>query len=176
MNKTTFLVSIVLAFCFTNSYAQTPIKPRNTAYESLDSIISNLYSSISGDTTMVRNTEFIKSLFYKDARLIYFNNDKVNPKLWTKSIDEYLRDVAEYFKKNNFYEREIFRKTDTFGPITQVFSTYESSESDDKKVKPFAKGINSIQLLNDGKRWWVISLYWADDKNTEPIPKEFLPK
>ena len=65
-------------------------------------------------------------------------------------------------------------KVDTFGNITQVFSTYESYRS--KKDKdPFMRGINSIQLLNDGNRWWIINIYWVQESEENPIPKQYLP-
>jgi hypothetical protein len=59
--------------------------------------------------------------------------------------------------------------------MTQVFSTYESyrSEADEE---PFARGINSIQLLNDGSRWWIINIYWTAESKNNPIPVEYLPK
>jgi hypothetical protein len=28
------------------------------------------------------------------------------------------------------------------------------------KSEPFMRGINSIQLFNDGKRWWIVNIYW----------------
>jgi hypothetical protein len=145
-----------------------------TSYESLDSIVTNLYSSISGDKTKERDWEHFKNLFHKDARVIYYDGKKDT--LISVTPKEYATKISEYLKTNNFYEREIFRKVDTYGPITQVFSTYESSVSDDKKVKPFEKGINSIQLLNDGRRWWVISIYWSRGTTETPIPKAYLPK
>jgi len=173
MNKITLTLLLMFCLCFSNTKAQST-DSKNAPYESLDSIISNLYSSISGDKTKVRNLEFFKSLFHKDARLIFNKYDNGKPKLVFVTPEEYLNRVSEYFKKNDFFEREVYRKVDSFGSMTQVFSTYESSESDDKKVKPFARGINSIQLLNDGKRWWVVNLYWTGENL--PIPKEYLPK
>ena len=66
-------------------------------------------------------------------------------------------------------------KTDILGNIAQVFSTYESfkSEADEN---PFMRGINSIQLINDGKRWWVVNIYWAQESEANPIPEKYLPQ
>jgi hypothetical protein len=41
---------------------------------------------------------------------------------------------------------------------------------------PFARGINSIQLMNDGKRWWIINIYWMQESEENPIPEKYLPK
>jgi hypothetical protein len=63
---------------------------------------------------------------------------------------------------------------DRFGNIVQLFSTYESrrAESD---AQPFARGINSIQLHFDGKRWWILSIFCEAESATHPLPAQYLP-
>lgn len=72
-----------------------------------------------------------------------------------------------------FDEREIHRVTQRFGNIAHVFSTYET------RAKPggpiLGRGINSIELFWDGKRWWIASAIWDDERPGNPIPKEYLP-
>ena len=77
--------------------------------------------------------------------------------------------------ENGFFEKEIHREVNTFGNITQAFSTYESFRSETDEL-PFARGINSIQLLNDGNRWWIINIYWTQESEQNPIPEAYLPK
>ena len=90
------------------------------------------------------------------------------------SPDDYIKSSGKWLVENGFFEKEIHRSTDTFGNISQVFSTYESFRSEADKV-PFMRGINSIQLLNDGNRWWIINIYWTQESEDRPIPKEYLP-
>jgi hypothetical protein len=52
-----------------------------------------------------------------------------------------------------------------------VFSSYESRHS--PADKPFERGINSIQLLNDGTRWWVISILWDTERAGNRLPAKF---
>ena len=66
------------------------------------------------------------------------------------------------------------RKVEQWGHIAQVWSTYESFEKADDKA-PFERGINTIQLVNDGKRWWVTGLSWDSEGAAQPLPPE-LPK
>jgi hypothetical protein len=76
-------------------------------------------------------------------------------------------------EKEGFFEKEIARTTEVYGNIAQVFSTYETlKKSDDKK--PFMRGINSFQLLNDGKRWWVMTIYWQAETPENLVPKKYL--
>ncbi len=73
-----------------------------------------------------------------------------------------------------FFEKEIARRTDCFGNVCQIFSTYESrrTESD---AKPFERGVNAIQLVRDGKRWWISSVAWDTERTDNPIPPQYLP-
>ena len=29
-------------------------------------------------------------------------------------------------------------------------------------------------LLNDGERWWVVSIFWDSERATNPIPERYL--
>jgi hypothetical protein len=37
------------------------------------------------------------------------------------------------------------------------------------------RGINSVQLFNDGRRWWIVSIYWQQENARAPIPEKYLP-
>ena len=88
-------------------------------------------------------------------------------------IDMYIERVRPYFEQNGFYETEISRRVDQYDQIAQVFSTYESRH-DPNDPEPFMRGINSIQLFNDGKRWWIVNIFWQQEYPAAPIPKEYL--
>jgi hypothetical protein len=60
-----------------------------------------------------------------------------------------------------------------FGEIAHVFSTYEARHKQED-AKPFMRGINSIQLMNDGKRWWIVSVYWEAETQTNQLPEKYL--
>ena len=121
--------------------------------QTIDSTIQTLYSVISGEKGEERNWELFKYLFHEDAKLMPSGANRqgvVGVRYLTK--DQYIESSGKWLVENGFFEKEIGRKTDLFGNMAQVFSTYESFKSK-KDTKPFMRGINSIQLLNDGKRW-----------------------
>lgn len=178
----TLVLFSVLTF---NSQAQEKSKKENeqtiefkvdsTSVLTLNSTIKALYDVISGEKGEERNWKQFKFLFKPDAKLIPSGKDKAgNYRVRYMTPDDYIKGSGEWLVENGFFEKEIHREVDTFGNITQVFSTYESfySESDEK---PFMRGINSIQLLNDGKRWWVINIYWTQESEENPVPKKYLP-
>jgi hypothetical protein len=41
-------------------------------------------------------------------------------------------------------------------------------------AKPFQRGINSIQLMNDGQRWWVVTIFWQGEDAKTPLPEKYL--
>ncbi|WP_298903914.1 hypothetical protein [uncultured Psychroserpens sp.] len=143
---------------------------------SLDSTIETLYSVISGDKGEARNWELFKYLFHKDAKLIPSGKDNEGTHNATfMTPDDYIQRSGKWLVENGFHEVEISRKVQTFGNISQVFSTYESFRNKSDK-EPFMRGINSIQLLNDGNRWWIINIYWQQETKDNPIPKKYLSK
>jgi hypothetical protein len=36
------------------------------------------------------------------------------------------------------------------------------------------RGINSIQLFNDGTRWWVVNIFWDSERQGLTIPDKYL--
>ena len=144
--------------------------------QTIDSTLKNLYGSISGEKGEERQWELFRFLFHPDAKLI--PSRKQEDGTYSASYitaEDYISSAGSYLVENGFFEKEIHRTVNSFGNITQVFSTYESyhSEADDK---PFARGINSIQLLQDGNRWWIINIYWTQETEENPIPEEYLPE
>ncbi|MCI0434355.1 MAG: hypothetical protein L0271_12065 [Gemmatimonadetes bacterium] len=75
---------------------------------------------------------------------------------------------------NGFFEEEVHRVTRAFGPMVHVFSTYAWRRTGDGPIG--GRGINSIELLNDGTRWWIASAMWVAEDEQNPIPTEFLPR
>jgi hypothetical protein len=139
----------------------------------MDAIIASLYDVISGPPGK-RNWDRFRSLFYPGARLIPTGRrqtGEVGSRVL--SPQDYVDRSAPLLEKNGFFEREISRRTEKFGNIAHLFSTYESRHAKDD-AKPFARGINSIQMMNDGKRWWILSVFWQAEDDKNPLPAEYL--
>lgn len=141
---------------------------------SIDSIMKAVYDVISGDEGKTRDWDRFRSLFHKDARLIPSGKNKDTGVVSATSLspEDYIK-RAEPFLMKGFHEREKARRIDQYGNIAQVFSTYESFHKSDDKT-PFMRGINSFQLLNDGKRWWVVTIFWQAETPDNLIPKQYL--
>lgn len=173
MKRMTFLIAAVIVL-FQMNIAQTKeADPKDVG--SMDSIIKAVYDVISGEAGKPRNWDRFRTLFHADARLIPTGK---NPEtgLTTARVlspDDYINRVEPVFARDGFFEAEKARQVHVYGNIAHVFSTYEARRTA-KDRKPFMRGINSFQLLNDGKRWWVLSIYWQAETPDNPIPARYL--
>ena len=139
----------------------------------MDSVIAALYDVISGPAGK-RDWDRFRSLFIPGARLIPTGvrpTGEAGSRVMT--VEDYAQRNGPFFEKNGFFEREAARRTEAFGNIAQVFSTYESRHAKDE-ARPFQRGINSIQLMNDGKRWWIVTVFWQGEDEKHPLPEKYL--
>ena len=154
-----------------------PIAARPADVASADAIIQALYGVISGPAGQKRDWDRFRSLFIPEARLIVARGRRDSTRRvfpLVLSVDAYVSG-SNALEENGFFEREIAQVSETFGGVTHRFSTYESrGRADD--AKPFARGINSVQLLNDGSRWWVVTVFWDVERPDNRIPPRYLPR
>lgn len=140
----------------------------------IDSIVKALYDVISGPAMTKRDWNRMRSLFVPGARMVALGrNSQGDARFRQMTVDEYITLNGPFLEGGGFFEKEIGRKTDQFGNIAQIFSTYEAREKLED-AKPMMRGINSLQLLNDGKRWWIVSVLWqAEDKDLS-LPSKYM--
>jgi hypothetical protein len=142
--------------------------------KSIDSIVAALYDVISGPAGQKRDWDRFRSLFWPGARLIpvVANKEKSSYLPRPFSVDEYIAHAELFFAKEAFYESSVANRIDQWAHIASVFSTYESRHA--KAEKPFARGINSIQVVNDGQRWWVVNILWEAESEQNPLSDRLL--
>ena len=140
--------------------------------ESIDAIVDALYDVISGPPGQARDWARFRSLFVPTARVI-----PTGPRadgqfgLRLMAPNDYIATSGPLLLEKGFHERELARRVEQFGHIAQVFSTYEGRIEKDNHT---LRGINSIQLMNDGKRWWVVSLMWEAESEKVKLPEQYL--
>jgi len=156
--------------------AQTEFKADPKDVESLDGIIDALYASISGPPGHERQWDRFRSLFIADARLMPIAVPAGSPaNVRILKVEDFVTNANTNMVTNGFFEREISRKTESFGHMAHIFTTYDSKRTFEDK-EPFARGINSVQLLNDGSRWWIVSIFWDSERPDQPLPDKYLTK
>jgi hypothetical protein len=147
---------------------------------SVDAIVSALYASVSHGPDASADFDRLRGIYLYVGMFIPPKRPGADFSVMdVDALAERSRKAAASRKEGGtpptgFFEREIARRTDCFGNVCHVFSTYESRHSP-ADPKPFERGINSIQLLRDGNRWWIASVAWDAERPDNPLPPEYLP-
>lgn len=140
-------------------------------FDSIDSLTHAVYEVISGPAG-TRDWARFRGLFADGGRLIAIRTVAGVSTPSVMTAEEYAQRAGANFEKNPFYESELARRVETFGAIAHVFSTYESRRAPGEK--PFARGINSFQLVRDAKGWKVVTILWDSEREGNPLPEKYL--
>ncbi len=140
---------------------------------SVDAVLKALYESITFAEGKAPDLSRFRNLFAAEATCIRVNKDQGVDRM---TVDSFILSFRERIKSGtlkSFHESELARKTQLFGQMAHVFSTYQKglNVTDSNQM---IGGINSIQLFYDGGRWWIGSLMWMDERPEMPIPTEYL--
>ena len=177
MSRSTIaVVSLLLVTGLATAQGVAPKEPT-----SVDAVLSELYASVSHAAGSAPDLARMRRIFHSSGKLVPPKAPDA-PDFRVLTVDQFAERieklVAERKAKGEpplgFFEREIARRTDCFGNVCHVFSTYEARRSP-SDTTPFVRGINSIQLVNDGKRWWIASIVWDAESASNPIPAAYLP-
>ncbi len=146
-----------------------------TDVDSIDHVVHALYEVISGPASEKRDWNRMRTLFMPGATMgaiVETKDGKIRQAEF--SVEKYILGSAPQMEKSGFFENEIGRKTEEFGHIAHVFSTYESRF--DPSQKPFERGINSLQLSFDGHRWWIRTILWEGETPKTKLPLKYIGK
>ena len=156
-----------------NATATATISANPADVASADAIVAALYDANTVLVDRKQGADRFRSLFVPGARLMpTFRPAGGKGVIGIQTVDDYVQRAAGGPPRHGFSEREIARTSEAFGNVMQVFSTYESRR-DSADSHP-GRGINSIQLFNDGTRWWVVGVLWDNERPERPIPGVFL--
>ena len=149
------------------------IAPRADDVSSLDGMIKAFYEVISGPAGEPRQWSRDRTLYIPGVRFVAMSVDKKGqPMARVTDHQQFVDSSNPQLVEKGFFEWEIHRETKQFGNIAHIFSTYESRLTKDGPV--IARGVNSIELYWDGKRWWIASGIWDEERKDNPIPKDLL--
>ncbi len=145
--------------------------------ESIDAIIAALYDVISGEAGEERDWDRFRSLFIPEARLMPTwkrPDGQHGYVVW--SPEQYIETAGAQLVANGFFESEEHRVTERWADIAHAFSTYNSyrTAADMEAGTTFMRGINSLQFMWDGERWWVVSIMWEAEAPHRPLTDEYL--
>ncbi|WP_372785445.1 hypothetical protein [Phenylobacterium sp.] len=134
------------------------------AKTAIGAAVDAMYAMVSGPAGP-RDWSRQWEVFHEDARQMRTGVDGAGTP-WIKIMDpaSYTADTAPFFAATPFFEVEIARRIDLLGNMAHVWSLYEARNAPDDAT-PERRGINSIQLYNDGQKGWrIISMIWDNER------------
>lgn len=152
------------------------IEARPEDVSSIPAIVKATYETISGGVGVPRQWDRDRSLFDPNARLVSVGVDPKTKAVVKRSLShqEYMDAADPFMVREGFTEHELGHEIKQFGNVATVLSSYEGTAASTGKV--VGRGVNIFQLYFDGKRWWILSITWDQERPDNPIPPELLPK
>lgn len=141
-------------------------------YATIDGIINAMYECISGPKGTPGDWERDRSLHHPKALLIPAKQAPGGPASGVMDFDAFVASRGAYLKDNDFYEVEIGRREFRFGVIANVLSSYEARTAPAPDGKILRRGVNSIQLMHENGRWWILSTLWDNEREGVTLPDD----
>ena len=163
------------------AHSDWPAAKNSRDVDTADHLVASLYEVISGAAGKPRDWDRFRALFLPDGRLGVIRPEtpatKDAPARKGDAIfltpDMYVQRDDPYFKANGFFERSIANRVEVFGNLVHVWSTYESRHAEHDS-QPFARGINSIQIVHAQGRFWIASVLWDEERIGLTLPAKYL--
>jgi hypothetical protein len=176
-NPTVLTVLIVLfsstAFAQSTAPELEFVKADPKDVTSIDALVNAYYDSLCGPAGDRRaHNKRYASLFAKTAWVVTptLRTDEGKMLVNARPIADWMTRYADQ-RDNDFYEWETARRTEQFGHMAQVFSTYENGPKDN--TEPNRHGITAFELANIDGRWWIVTLQWSGQPVDQPLPERY---
>ena len=133
--------------------------------QQIETLVQAMYACISGPAGAPRDWARFRYLQRPDALSLRTVIDADGrPRAEVFNVESYIRNVEPFFAGNSFFEIEMDSRIERFGQVAHVWSRYEARPAPESPVL-LKRGANSIQLFNDGSRWWVVSTIWDNERD-----------
>lgn len=137
--------------------------------KTIEALIKASYEVVSGEKGAKRQWGRDDYLHHPKAVYSYFDRQKQEQS--TMTLQEFHKETDDMVFDTAFYENEINREVRLFGNVAHVWSTYETTLEKGGKVE--RRGINSIQLIFENNRWYIISWTFCGETDKNTIPQTF---
>jgi hypothetical protein len=139
-----------------------------------DSVIDALYRAVSFELGGQPDWATLKSLFLEGAVL-------AQPRRGTRqlellSVDQFIArfeaDLKTFEERGTgFSERVAGSQCSTFGRVADCRVVFEA-RFDPASPDPVGRGVDHIQLVRNGKRWWIAAIATEYERADQPLSQE----
>lgn len=163
------LVSTALA-------AQAPVSTEDVS--SPEAVVRALYETVQRAPGTTYQWDRFRTLFLSTARLMP-NTEQTRGETVTMTVDEFIHRVDRGTviggaQDRGFAEEEVHSIVERYGDIAHAFSTYQKRFWKDERI--LGRGINTVQMVFRGGRWWITSMAWDEETGAGPLPERYRQK
>lgn len=177
--STAAALALLLSLAASATPAETPVPipqqaPRPADVASIDGLMRAFYEVVNVSPDQPRQWGRDRTLYSPWIRFLATSiGADGRPRVDVWSHQDYVNQT-EPLVRRGFAEREIHRRTRVYGAIAHVDSTYETELASPSGPQR-SRGVNSIEMVFDGQRWWIVSVIWMSESPQAPLPAELLP-
>lgn len=133
----------------------------------IDALIAAFYEVISFEEGGSPDWERMRTLFSQHARITRITPEGTDY-YDVDAFQEMAKEALELGLYTRFYEAEVRRDQRIFGGLAHILSAYETKQTPHSR-EPFARGVNSLQLIREDEGWKVLSLCWDEERVDNPL-------
>ena len=139
--------------------------------------MNELYASVTRETGKPFAWERLRAIMLPTAIMIPQARQR-GGKLETMSTEQFIawidngwKTVIGTARDRGFFEKEISLVVNRYGDVANAFSTYEKGPYEPRGVQ--GRGINAVQLVRQGGRWYIASITWDEENTAGPLPPQY---
>ncbi|MBK6593151.1 MAG: hypothetical protein IPG23_10645 [Burkholderiales bacterium] len=154
--KATFSIFLAALAISQGALAAQGVRPDDVA--SIDGIIRAYYEVVSGPAGAVVDVARDRSLHHPKAWVAKTDTGAGGqPVAQVTTLKQF--HGANKPRKQGYWEKETDRVVSRSGNMVHVWSSFATARAEGGE--PYVRGVNSVTLFHDGKRWWIMG--WMED-------------
>ncbi len=139
-------------------------------------VVEALYRSVSFGPGEEPDWDLLASLFFDNSVLAQPARGSQDVELWSLDhfIESFKNDLVTYeMQKTGFWERVAGSSCSNFGRVAHCDVVFEM-RTDKDSPQPLGRGLDGIQMVKTGGRWWIVSIATEHERPDRPIPKALI--
>ncbi len=146
-------------------------QPRKDS-QSVKWVIDEVNRIISIDKGETRDLDQLRDLFLPYCRFMVVNPDpEASQPIEMVELDDFIELMKDPYY-DQYEETSIGDIIEEYNGIAHAFQAFYGKDSEGDE----ARGINSIQLVYLGNKWWISSMLWTVESEDNPIPARYIQK
>ena len=167
-----FMPLLAVLACQPNTKPPMPTPKEASELELIDESIARVFDAICFDAATGPTMYQLKEVFVDEGLLINYNEEE--PVILP--VDDFIKSFEEVVASGaipSLEDKEVRHETRVFDKIAHRYSFYEARFT--ASEAPFARGVNSIQLIKTQEGWKVTSMAWNDDNRGDGFFERMVP-